>query len=301
MRGDSPEADLDLRIHAVQHERGVVEPALAGQFPEYRALTPRPAFAAAQFSFHAHPDPRSPQVTEALHGERLELLETLPGGWAWLRTVHDGYLGYARTDGLSFAAPARPLRVQAPRAHLYPTPGVKLPPLERVSAGAVLDALDEEPVQHGEYLWWRVAGRGGEGYLHAAAAEPPWIQEPAGWTEGRLASISAYLGTPYLWGGRSAWGLDCSGLTQLYAGHDAQGRSRLPRDADQQQAATLPVSSPERGDLAFFPGHVGLMLDERRLLHANATHLRVSVEALGEGDYGRRLAAAVLGFGRLRT
>jgi len=57
---------------------------------------------------------------------------------------------------------------------------------------------------------------------------------------------------------------------------------------------------PEAGDLAFFPGHVGIMLDERRMIHANATHMAVSIEALGEGAYGRRLQAELTGYGRLR-
>ena len=103
------------------------------------------------------------------------------------------------------------------------------------------------------------------------------------------------LGAPYVWGGRSAWGLDCSGLTQL--AYAAEGRP-LPRDADLQEAALTPVTQPRRGDLAFFPGHVGLMLDGRRMVHANATHMCVSVDTLGEGEYGARLAGALSGFGR---
>ncbi|MFC6800629.1 C40 family peptidase [Deinococcus caeni] len=72
----------------------------------------------------------------------------------------------------------------------------------------------------------------------------------------------------------------------------------LPRDADQQQAALTPVQTARRGDLVFFPGHVGVMLDGRTLVHANATHMRVSVETLGEGEYGARLQADLSGFGR---
>lgn len=104
-----------------------------------------------------------------------------------------------------------------------------------------------------------------------------------------------FLETPYVWGGRSAWGLDCSGLTQVCFA--ALGRA-LPRDADQQRAALGEVAAPRRGDLAFFPGHVGVMLDERSVVHANATRMRVSVETLGEGEYGERLARELTGFGR---
>ncbi|MFC6667030.1 C40 family peptidase [Deinococcus radiopugnans] len=104
-----------------------------------------------------------------------------------------------------------------------------------------------------------------------------------------------FLDTPYVWGGRSAWGLDCSGLSQLAFAAFGQF---LPRDADQQQEALTVVTAPQRGDLAFFPGHVGVMLDGQRMVHANATHMRVTVETLGEGEYGQRLAAGCTGFGR---
>ena len=285
---------LDTRIHAYNIERGVVEAPLHGTFADLRPLTSRRAYAAAQLSLRARPDADSPQVTEALHGEELEVLEDLPGGWAWVRTLHDGYLGYAHLSGqqLAEAAPEQALTVRIPRTHLYAAPTIKARVLDALGAGARVGSLDPEPARHGEYRWWRVGLQGREGYLHDAAVQLP--------SPDLSAFAERYLHTPYLWGGRTAWGLDCSGLAQLWAGKDAAGRSRLPRDADQQQEATVPVEQPRAGDLAFFAGHVGIMLDERRMLHANATHLRVTVETLGEGDYGRRLEAGLLGFGRLR-
>ena len=292
-------SEPDLRVQAVNHDRSVVEPALAGQFPTLRVLAPRTVYAtgaAGQIPLHARPDASSPQVTEALHGEALELLEELqgeefPGGWGWVRTLHDGYLGYARLDKLNDPAPVRPVTVQIPRSHLFAAPSIKAPILARLGRGATLSSLDSQPARHGDYLWWRVTFGEGEAYLHDAA-----IQAPAS----DLATFAeSYLHTPYVWGGRTAWGLDCSGLAQLWAGRNAQGRSRLPRDADQQQAATAPVQRPQAGDLAYFEGHVGIMLGNGRMLHANATHLRVTVETLGEGEYGRRLEAGLLGFGRV--
>ncbi|WP_407539092.1 NlpC/P60 family protein [Deinococcus radiomollis] len=290
-------SELDLRVHAVHTERGVVEPALVGQFPTLRVLAPRTVYAAGQIPLHARPDGTSPQVTEALHGEALELLEELPGGWSWVRTLHDGYLGYAQTGNPSDLAPVQPVTVQIPRSHLFAAPSIKAPILARLGRGATLASLDSQPVRHGDYLWWRVAFEEGEAYLHDAASQA--ASDLPAFAEG-------YLHTPYVWGGRTAWGLDCSGLAQLWAGRDfqgkdKQGRSRLPRDADQQQAATTPVEKPEAGDLAFFEGHVGIMLSGGRMLHANATHLRVTVETLGEGEYGRRLEAGLLGFGRIGT
>ncbi len=283
---------FDLRVHAVHEERGVVEPALAGQFPELRVLTPRPAWAASHLSLQARPEDRAPQVTEALHGEALELLEDLPGGWSWVRTLHDGYLGYLNRRGgdLNEQAPEQPVAVTSARTFLFAAPSIKSAVLGRPARGSAFTRLDPLPARHGDYQWWRVATSGGEAYLHAAATEA---------TPGDLHSfVAAYLHTPYLWGGRSAWGLDCSGLAQLWAGKNEAGRSHLPRDADQQQAATEPVETPEPGDLAFFPGHVGIMLDGRQMLHANGTHQAVSVETLGEGEYGQTLLTGLLGYGR---
>lgn len=308
--------ELDTRIHAVNLERGVVEAALAGQFPGLKLLSPRPAWAAAGLSLRARPDPGAAQVTEALPGEALEVLEELDGGWSWVRSVHDGYLGYIQADltALSETAPTRPIVVQVPRTHLYSAPSIKALPVAQVGCGAAFSPLDAEAAQHGDYFWWRVSYLGAEAYLHCAATSPlefwtdsdpapneaPAPDDPENWTEQRLTFLTPYLNTPYVWGGRTAWGLDCSGLAQLYAGKDQHGRSRLPRDADQQQAATQPISYPKRGDLAFFPGHVGIMMDDAWMIHANATHLRVTSETLGRGVYGRKLQSELLGFGRLR-
>ncbi|GGQ99225.1 C40 family peptidase [Deinococcus ruber] len=276
--------ELDLRIHAVNTERNVVEAALAQQFPAFTALTPRPASAAGQVGLHARPDELAPQVTEALYGEALEVLEELEGGWAWIRTLHDGYLGYARSEGLSEVRPAS-VKITALRAHLYAAPSIKAPLLSRLSSGAGLHVLGEQE-QHGEYSWWRVAFKDREGFVRTSATEP---QEPGDFED----ELRQYLGVPYVWGGRSAWGIDCSGLAQLVT------RLPLPRDADQQRDVLPATRTPRQGDLAFFPGHVGIMLDERRMIHANATHMAVSIETLGEGSYGRKLAQTLTGFGRV--
>ncbi len=108
-----------------------------------------------------------------------------------------------------------------------------------------------------------------------------------------MAVAERFLDVPYLWGGRTFAGLDCSGLVQT-AMH-AAGRA-CPRDSDMMEAAlgtALPVDDPgqlRRGDLVFWKGHVGIMVDAHRLLHANAYHLRVTIEPLGEAV--ERIAAA---------
>lgn len=283
--------ELDDRVHAYNDERRTADIALHDRLEgEWTWLTPRLMWAArGRVSLRARPDALAAQVSEALLGEAVEVLEELAGGWAWVRTGHDGYLGYARLDGLSAEAPADPVTVHVPRGHLYAAPKISAVVLDELAYGAQLSKLDPEPQPGGDYLWWRVAYCGGEAYLHAAATEPP-----EGGTTRSLAFLQRYLDVPYVWGGRSAWGIDCSGLAQLFC-----GVNRLPRDADQQQVALTVADTPLAGDLAFFPGHVGIMLDWRHLLHANATHMRVTIETLGVGAYGRKLQESLTGFGRL--
>ncbi|ALW90358.1 peptidase [Deinococcus actinosclerus] len=257
--------------------------------PGWRFVAPTPAHAGpARLSLRARPEPDAPQVTEALPGEPLELLWENADGWAHVRTAGDRYLGWARADGVQ-ARPWQPdLTVTARRAHAYAGPKISQPIRAELAHGARLARGAGEVVTEHHRRWVPVMLPGGQ---------DAWVQEVtlAPLDTDLLTFALGFLDTPYVWGGRSAWGLDCSGLTQLVYG--AFGRD-LPRDADQQQAFLTPVNEAQPGDLAFFPGHVGLMLGGRRLLHANATHMRVTVETLGEGEYGARLQAELSGFGR---
>ena len=279
-------AQLDERSQAFDSERRVAEVALQGQLGAgWSYLTPTPAWAAVgRLSLRAAPQEGAGQVSEALLGEALEVIEPLEG-WAWVRTLHDGYLGYVRADGLTEREPQATMPVTALRAHLYDAPAVSARVLDELACGARLAILGVQEVRGRD--WYEVAYGEGRAFVGKGCFEAP--------VSDVLGFALRFLDTPYLWGGRSAWGLDCSGLAQLV--YARAGRA-LPRDADQQQAFLTQVDAPEPGDLAFFPGHVGIMLDERRMLHANATHMRATVEVLGEGRYGERLAAELEGFGR---
>ncbi len=204
--------------------------------------------------------------TEAVLGDAVTLYEARDG-FAWVRLVHDGYVGYLPADSLGPADPAPTHRVAALRTFLYPEPDLKRPARAHLSLGAALAVMEET----GDYL--KIAG----GYVFAGHCRPLGAVEPdfAGTAE-RL------VGTPYLWGGRTTLGLDCSGLVQLCL--ELAGRA-CPRDADQQERAlgqALPTDLADlrRGDLVFWRGHVGMMLDGERLIHANGHHMAVAIEPL---------------------
>lgn len=286
------ENTFDTRQYAADPARRLAEEALRGRLEGegWTYVAPQPAWAgAARLSLRARPDGDSPQVTEALPGEALERLWD-EGDWVRARTRRDGYLGWVPRGALLGRVPlGDELTVGALRAHAFAGPGVSRPVVAELCTGARVWRAPGEAVTEEHRRWVPVVLGGGEA---------AWVQEAifTPLEAGDPASVALrLLDTPYVWGGRSAWGLDCSGLSAL--AYAACGRT-LPRDADQQRAALARVEAPERGDLVFFPGHVGVMLGGRRLVHANATHMRVSVETLGEGEYGERLEASCLGFGR---
>ena len=102
-----------------------------------------------------------------------------------------------------------------------------------------------------------------------------------------VATARQMLGVPYLWGGKSVRGIDCSGLVQLSL---RRAGISCPRDTD-MQAGELPGDVPvsdeplgtlQRGDLVYWPGHVGLMIDERQMLHANGTSMSTTIDPVAE-------------------
>ncbi|QEW18198.1 Gamma-D-glutamyl-L-lysine endopeptidase [Marinibacterium anthonyi] len=208
---------------------------------------------------------------QMLFGHAFNVLEER-NGWAFGFDVVDNYVGYLRSDHLH-DMPESTHRVIARSSHIYTLDDIKSPdrtPLSHFSELAVVAETDEfvelttggfVPVQHVAPLSWRA-------------------EDPA-------TEAERYLGTPYLWGGNSAWGIDCSGLVQT--AFYAAGRA-CPRDSDLQAKAWSDAEGPlQRGDLVFWKGHVGMMLDDTRLLHANAFHMAVAVEPL---DRARERIAA---------
>ena len=214
------------------------------------------------------PSPDSGTETEALLGDAVTVYAE-EEGHAFVQLMRDGYVGYLPSGSLGPAEPAPTHVVTALRSFLYPAPDLKRPPRGHLSLGARLTATGRE----GDYLATPA------GFVFAAHCRE------VGYTAPDVAGTAERLiGTPYLWGGRTSLGLDCSGLVQLclhLAGLDC------PRDADMQERS-LGTALPDdpaglaRGDLVFWRGHVGMMLDDTLLIHANGHHMAVAVEPLGE-------------------
>ncbi len=210
--------------------------------------------------------------TQALFGEAVTLFEDHEG-WGWVQLARDNYVGYLAMAALAEGAPASTHRISVNRSFVYPGPDLKLPPLEALPLGALVGA-EGPPATDGAFA--RIVE---SGFIFAAHLSPLDAKEPD-----FVAAAERLLNSPYLWGGKSSLGVDCSGLVQISL--DAAG-IEAPRDTDLQERGlgfALPfdeqLAGLARGDLVFWRGHVGIMRDEALLLHANAHHMLVASEPL---------------------
>jgi len=240
----------------------------------YAAPTPRQVAVPAA-AIRAAPRPDAEQVDQLLFGERFSVLE-VQDGFAWGQAGRDGYVGHVAVADLTALGAAPSHMVAVPRTYAFAEPSIKTRPVGLYSRCALVAV---------EAVEGRFARGEGTGWFIAAHLSP--IGVPA--TEDFVAVAQSYLGAAYQWGGRESLGLDCSGLVQQALA--ACGRA-APRDTDQQAAFFAPISEAERrrGDLVFWKGHVGVLLDADTLLHANAHHMAVAVEPLAGAI--ARIAAA---------
>lgn len=219
------------------------------------------------------PSPTGAMDDQLLCGEVFAVLEEVEG-WGWGFSRADGYVGWVDLGGFTHAVLPVNRKISVLRTYVFSEPDIKTAPECLLSLNALIDAGE----RRGRFL----AAKGLGWVIEAHTAT---LDEHAA---DFVAVAEAFLGAPYLWGGKESLGLDCSGLVQMAmraAGHD------VPRDADQQEAALKArwpevTADPERqrGDVVFWPGHVGILTDSEHLLHANGHTMDTTLEPYAEAE-----------------
>ena len=259
----------DRRLNAFRPD--LAEDALRDTVAAPRYVTGTPAFVAQPVAaLRPRPDVAAGIDTELLFGEGVRVLDRAEG-WAWVKSDFDGYVGYLHETTLEAGAPAATHVVAVPRTFAYSGPDLRTPAAFALSIGSRITVSGESETRGTRYL--TLAGGQSVVASHCLA-----IGEKA--QDDYVAIAARFLETPYLWGGRSGFGLDCSALVQLsmmMAGRTA------PRDSDMQAAGLgTPIerTALRRGDLVFWKGHVAIMEDEAAIIHANGHTMSVAREGL---------------------
>jgi cell wall-associated NlpC family hydrolase len=206
--------------------------------------------------------------SEALLGERIMIYETNADGWAWGQLETDGYVGWLSANALGPSGPAPTHKVASVRAIVFPGPDIRMPPIAALPMGAHLTVVRQDERFAVTASGWHVP----EAYVAPIRARQSEF----------VAVAEQFLGTPYLWGGKTSLGLDCSGLVQVSL---QAARIACPRDSDMQELSLGKLSSLaslRRGDLVFWKGHVAIARDPETLIHANAHHMMVAIEPASE-------------------
>jgi cell wall-associated NlpC family hydrolase len=248
---------------AAKHLEGKVQAARFVEGRVYEVIEP-------QAPLRREPRPDASLDTEALKGERVTIYDANGEGWAWGQLASDSYVGWLPDNALASPGAAPTHKVTALRTLVFPGPSIKMPPLEALPLGARLAIARVED---------RMAVTPSGAYVPAAHVAPLDRNETD-----FVAVAERFLGTPYLWGGKTALGLDCSGLVQVAL--TACGVP-CPRDSDMQEQALGTAGSTDpltlkRGDLIFWKGHVAIVRGPDSLLHANAHHMAVAIEPIAE-------------------
>jgi cell wall-associated NlpC family hydrolase len=207
-------------------------------------------------------------ATQALKGERVTIYDRNGEGFAWGQLNSDGYVGWLPDRALAKPGASPTHKITAIRTFAFPGPSIKLPPVDTLVMGAMVTMLREQGAFAVTREGWYLP------LLHIGGIDRH--------AEDFVAVAERFAGTPYLWGGKSSFGIDCSGLVQISL--DAAGIG-CPRDSDMQQDELGRVLDPaeskklQRGDLFFWKGHVAIVRDADTIVHANAHHMATVIES----------------------
>jgi len=256
---------LDRRIHAFRPD--LADENLKGSVEATSFVRGEPARIGVPVAqLRPVPDLAHGIDTELLFGETVRVFDRADG-FAWVQADQDGYVGYLPETALD-ALEEPTHRIAVPRTFLYPDAEQRKPPLGALSLGSRVTVTGEAETRGTQYFQLSTGGA-----VIAKHCLP--VAETLG--EDYVAVAGKFIEAPYLWGGRSGFGLDCSALVQLSL--MMTGKS-APRDSDMQAAYGSPITREElrRGDLVFWKGHVGIMEDAETLLHANGHTMSVARE-----------------------
>lgn len=258
---------LDPRLHAYRPD--LADAALAGKVEAQRFVEPRTMQVIEPvITLHKAPRFDAMQLTQALFGEQVKLFQE-EEGWAWVQLTRDGYVGYVNGNALSPHVTPPTHRIAVPSTFMYPEANLKTLPATVLTLNAQVAVTSESGafsrLSNGRFVFTAHLKRMDD-------VEPDFV-----------AVAEMFRHVPYYWGGKSVHGLDCSGLVQLSL--EACGKPAL-RDSDMQEQTlgerllVNDLDNLRRGDLVFWNGHVGIMIDEATLLHANGHHMMVVAEPL---------------------
>jgi cell wall-associated NlpC family hydrolase len=257
--------ELDRRLNAFRPD--LAADTLQGKVEASRFVRGEPASVVTPVAaLRPFPDLARGIDTELLRGETVRVFDRA-GGFAWVQSDFDGYVGYLPEEMIGTVIESTH-RITAPRTFLYPEAELRKPQLGLLSMGSLITVTGEAETRGTRYFLLE-----GGGAVIAAHCLP--VGENA--DDDYVAIASRFLETPYLWGGRSGFGIDCSGLVQLSL---MMAGKKAPRDSDMLASYGEPIGKDDlrRGDLVFWKGHVGIMEDDETLLHASGHTMTVARE-----------------------
>ena len=251
-RPDLAAAHLRGKVKAARFVEGTIQEVISGIAPVRSA-----------------PSHEATQVTEALRGERVTIYETDEEGWAWGQLASDGYVGWLPAAALLLPGAPPTHKVVVLRTFIFPGPSINLPPQDALPLGAQIAVAREQDSMA------VLASGGCVPKTHLAALDAKEADF--------VAVAERFVGMPYLWGGKSSLGIDCSGLVQIAL---AACGIPCPRDSDMQEKAlgkAAALAGLQSGDLIFWKGHVAIARGRNSMIHANTFHMSVTIEPVAEG------------------